>query len=699
MNINRYTFGKYEIWYLLDDDRNVSMLLLPTSSVNKIKEPWNIKPSDWNPASFMHNWKTGSLVYVNLAENNDIVLPGMTMKNFENKFKFKEQKSIKTEKSTVIITVLEDGSGCIIEHMLTHKQNADAFICESKFINNSSNLVTLEMISSFALDNLSPFCDDDGTGCYSLYRYYGGWSLEGKEIEVPLESLSLDRTWAGFSNNSERFGSLGSYPVDRYFPMAVIKDKVNNIYWAAQIAHNGSWQMEVSRNFDTISFTGGIGDNEFAQWSKKLDVGEEFLTPAAYISVSDIDIYDVCANLVSMQKEAWEQYGEQGLPICFNEFCTTWCNPTQENMISYCEYLKKYGIKYAVIDAGWSKGSTGQKGNGEWYVNEEIFPDMKQMCKYLRNNGIIPGIWFEFEVTTEGSKVYCDCYDNMHLKKNGKVIKHRNYRSYWDFRRQDVREYLKNHVIDFLKEYGFGYIKVDYNTNIGLFVDSEKGDGDGLREHLEYVKQFFIEMKKEIPDLIIENCASGGHRLEPTMIGVSAVSSFSDAHETDIIPCIAANLHKLMLPMQALIWSVLHNDEEIERTKYSLAATFLGRMCLSGDINSLREDQEDILIKAISFYNNIEEVLINGKSKEYGNRTIDLRKPQGTQIMTRYSDKECLIVCHSYNNPSDDIEIQMDGNYCISDDFYATNIKIKDGKLIIEKMRPFTAEAILLKKC
>ena len=39
----------------------------------------------------------------------------------------------------------------------------------------------------------------------------------------------------------------------------------------------------------------------------------------------------------------------------------------------------------------------------------------------MRNNGIIPGIWFEFEVTTEGSKMFEPEYDFMKLKNNEHV--------------------------------------------------------------------------------------------------------------------------------------------------------------------------------------------------------------------------------------------------------------------------------------
>ena len=55
-----------------------------------------------------------------------------------------------------------------------------------------------------------------------------------------------------------------------------------------------------------------------------------------------------------------------------------------------------------------------------------------------------------------------------------------------------------------------------------------------------------MKMKEDIPGLIVENCASGGNRLEPSMQNITDLASFSDAHEAIEIPCIAANLHNLI---------------------------------------------------------------------------------------------------------------------------------------------------------
>lgn len=698
MEIKKYKFGDMTAQYLINDNKRICLMLIPNNLTCKVKEAWEEPNSEFDPKSrYMHNWKIGSLAHL-YSSDYELSSPGITMKNdmADDDFVFEFQVHEIENECDIVKTVLNNLKGYKVIHQLKYYNNRTGFEIETEFLNESKHDCNLQMLTSFSLDNLSPFQNNDAPNKYFLHRFYGGWSLEGKHICTSIEDLSLEKSWAGFYGANEKFGSVGSYPVERYFPTAVFEDRDQHVFWAVQIAHNSTWQMELTRTQDTLSFSGGVGDNDFCGWRKIVKPGERFNAPKAFVSVSMGDIEDACCKVVDMQKIAYLNYGEKGIPVTFNEFCSTWGHPTQEKMLKYCGILQKYNIRYAVIDAGWCKAGYSQGANGEWNVDTTIFQNIKEMNKQIRELGIIPGIWFEFEVTTRGSRMFESEYDYMHLKRNNNVIKNNNFRSYWDFRREDVKEYLHKKVIDFLKDNDFGYIKVDYNANIGRYIDNEFVGAEALREHMDAVRGFFREIKKEIPEIIIENCAAGGHRLEPSMLAISAISSFSDAHEAVEIPYIAANLHRLMLPAQCLIWCVLHKEDSRERTIYSLAATFLGRVCLSGDIDELNEEQDMLLDSALKFYRKLDNIIRNGKSKIYGNRGRNTRYPTGTQVVLRKTNDEMLIVCHAFKEPSDMIELEMPKNCQISDSFNAKTIILSDGKLVINKMDEFSAAAILL---
>lgn len=697
MDIRKYIFGNTQIEYLIDENGRVSLRIIPKTEADKCKKQWEAPKTEFNPgARYIHNWSNGNIAYYHLVGQNQDS-PGYTMKCGHD-LKYIDQTLLEKDNETSVITIIGNEIGYKISHTLRYINGLRGFEIETEFINESEDDVCLDMLSSFALDNLSPFHDDDAHNSYKFHRFFGGWSLEGKHICQTIEELSLEKPWIGFNGNNEKFGSMGSYPVKRYFPTAAFEDSENGVLWAAQLAHNATWQMELSRADDSLSFTGGMGDRDFCGWKKNIKSGESFKAPKAFIATVKGDIYDACTAVVDMQKPAYEAKGEKKLYTSFNEYCATWGRPTQEKMISFCKSVKPYGIKYLVIDAGWCSEGHEQDSNGEWGIDKNIFPDMKEMNRIIRENGMIPGIWFEFEVTTKGSKMFEPEYDFMHLHRDGNVLKSSDWRSYWDFRREDVREYLYEKVIKLLKDNDFGYIKVDYNANIGIAVDGAESGAEGLREHLQCVREFFEKMREEIPGLVIENCASGGHRLEPSMMGVSTVSSFSDAHETVENPYIAANLHNLMLPSQELIWAVLHNDDSDERLKYSLASTFFGRVCLSGRIDTLLPGQLEIVKNAMDFYDKLDCVLKNGTTKIYGNRGKCMHYPEGTQIAVRSTDNEILIICHAFDNPGGEFKIDIPTGFAIKERFYCDNISVENDKLVVGNMQSFTGCAALLEK-
>ena len=78
--------------------------------------------------------------------------------------------------------------------------------------------------------------------------------------------------------------------------------------------------------------------------------------------------------------------------------------------------------------------------------------------------------------------------------------------------------------------------------------DGAESMGEALRRKVYASQKFFEKIREEIPGIVIENCSSGGHRLEPSMMQLCSQASFSDAHEIKSIPLIAANVQRVIRP-------------------------------------------------------------------------------------------------------------------------------------------------------
>jgi len=571
---------------------------------------------------------------------------GRTMTNSLSScnFKYWEQKISENQVGKTIITRLKDNKNRILEHHLEWQRGDSAVTMHSVFVNASGRDVSLEMLSSFSLGSITPFEKGDTPGALLLHRLRSRWADEGRLESVSIEDLQLEPSITGVSANTVRFGQVGTMPVREYFPFIAVEDIRRQVCWGAQLAWPGSWQMEAYRKDDALYISGGLADRNSGHWIKKIGQGERFTTPQAIVTTAEGSVDALAQRLTSLHYRAWERQPkpEASLPALFNEWCMTWGGLNADTVERAVKRLKGAGIKYFVMDAGWYDHA------GDWNPAEGRFPEgLEKTVQLIKDSGMIPGIWFEYECCETESKAFSRTEHQLGL--DGYTITESG-RHFWDMRDPYSHEYLKEKVIDFLKKYGFGYFKIDYNAAVGIGCDGAESPGEGLRQHLEGMIYFVKKIRLEMPELVIENCSSGGHRLEPCMMGLTAVSSFSDAHETINIPIVAANLHRAMLPCQALVWAVVRKNDTPRRLYYTMVAGLLGRLSLSGNIDELDESQWNIVGKGIDFYNKITPALKKGFTYWYGAKVNSYRHPRGWQAILRMAQdtNDAYAVIHTF---------------------------------------------------
>lgn len=518
--------------------------------------------------------------------------------------------------------------------------------------NNTATPVTLEFLASFSLGGLGAFARDDAPGRLRLHRLRTVWSMEARLETRPFEDIQLEPAWSGYGVRNERFGCVGGLPGNAFFPFLAVEDTGAGVVWGAQLAHPGSWQMEVYRRDDLGAISGGLADREFGHWVKTIAPGESFTSPTATVACVAGNLEDLTAALTAAQEAtvATLPKSEAALPVIFNEWATSWGDPSHANMVALAGALKGSGVKYLVMDAGWYKPEGGSWGDaqGEWIPSAAMYPHgLRATADAIRAAGLIPGLWFELEVIGKTSPLWNRT--EWLLQRDGRPIT-AGTRRFLDLRQPAVIAHLTERVIGLLRANNFGYLKIDYNENIGLGADGAESLGEALRQHLAGVQAFFRKIRAELPDLVMENCSSGGHRIEPSMIGLTAMCSFSDAHECREIPIVAANLHRVMLPRQSQIWAVLRPEADARRLVYLLTGGFLGRLCISGKFVELSAAQRALVDRAIALYGQAVPVIRRGRSYRHGPDVTAYRHAEGWQAMVRVSadGKQALVVGHAF---------------------------------------------------
>lgn len=688
--IAEYRLGDMKIRYMVDAEMHVGLEMVPAFMFDKIETE-----KKYEIDSLIQWKKAGDAFPYGFAN-------GMTMRNNESvmRIKWKSQKIEKTEKYTKIITILDDGNGIVFWHTVGYREGQSAITVDIGLENQGNVSVTTEMLSSFSLSGISPFVKDEGTNGFIVHKMRSKWSGEGRMESRTAEELLLEPTWSRHGVYSDKFGQLGSLPVRGYFPFVAVEDVSAGVVWAASIEAPSSWQMEVYRRDDSLCISGGLADYDYGHWCKNIHPGQRFDAPRAYVTVCRNNVDIASQRLSCMWKKS---DGITKLPIIFNEFCTTWGNPSDKNISRILHVLKDKPVDIFVIDAGWyADPDKGWESNmGDWIVSPQLFPDgLKKVVEEIKSYGLIPGIWFEIETCGKDASVYQR--EEYLLKRNGNTITSGG-RRFWDMRNPWVLEYLEEKVIDFLKEYGFGYLKIDYNESIGIGCDGTESLGEGLRQNIISSKKFIEKIREKIPGIIIEICASGGHRMEPSMLRLSDMVSFSDAHEEKEIPVIAANIQRLVPPGKSQIWAVLRKNDSIRRLVYSVINTYLGVMCISGDIFELSGIQWKYLIKGIEFYKKISYIICNGQTHYFGTKLKSWRKLEGWQGIVRYSCdfEEALCIIYRFEATDDTlVNLKLEDAYHIEEVYEEAehDIQCDNRTLSITMKQDFEAVAIYLKK-
>ena len=455
-------------------------------------------------------------------------------------------------------TVYTDSRGYRLEAW--HIPAGNAVECRSVFVNESDTPVILELLTSFALQGLH---------ADRMHRVQSFWSAEGRLLSQDLVDLNLEPSWAGFGIRTEKFGQIGSMPVRKWFPFCVLENTETGEFTGVQLYCASSWQIELFRSQEPLHLCGGLADWEFGHWYKEIKPGERFETPKAMVARGS-SLEEVCDRLVKAQRPRIAPI-DRDMPVIFNEFCTTWGNPTLENLEKTACRLEGSSIRYLVIDAGWYKvpEADWSTTHGDWNPSKELFPNgISEATEMIRSHGLIPGIWFEMETTAENAEAY-QLTDHL-LKRDGFVI-NVGKRRFWDMEDPWVQDYLSRKVIGLLRENDFGYVKIDYNDAIGVGCPS-------------YKKQMFFSRRSVLTQEYMGLDENGDDNVvfpldQPSNEGNTGPNSIHHRYLTEDVPIGCNNLHDLgvqygvptpIIDSMITLAGAMHNKNFYETSRYNL---------------------------------------------------------------------------------------------------------------------------------
>ena len=464
----------------------------------------------------------------------------------------------------------------------------------SRVTNEGSLPVGIEFLSSAMLHGLADPQKYDRE--LRIHVAFNSWMAEGQWHTLrPSEMGFVENERTSWSE--AQAGSVGSWSTERYLPMAMAENTKLGLTWFWQIEHNGSWHWEISNvsardnNADDVyAYLGGPDDLHATAW-KSLKPGETYQTVPVAVGCVRGGFSEAVEALTRYRRTACikPRRDTRQCPVIFNDYMNClWGDPTEAKELPLIAAAAKAGCEYFVIDAGWyaEANEDWSQTIGAWQPSVSRWPrGLKFLLDQIRQAGMIPGVWLEPEVAGAKS-LLAQRPDNWFLMRHGKRVL-KNTRYTLDFRNPEVRAYLDEVMARLVNEYGVGYIKMDYN------VDSLQGTelnadsvGQGLLDHNRAHLAWLDGLLDRYPDLTIENCGSGGGRMDYAMLSRLQLQSMTDQENYLKLPAILVGATAAVLPEQLAIWSYPLANADADQASFNMATAMMCRIHQSGRLDA-----------------------------------------------------------------------------------------------------------------
>ena len=185
---------------------------------------------------------------------------------------------------------------------------------------------------------------------------------------------------------------------------------------------------------------------------------------------------------------------------------------TEHNQIALAERYRQFGLdnEYWWIDAGWFEGHW-PNGVGNWFPRKDGFPNgLKPVSEAVKKMGMGFLLWFEPERVHQGTWLDTE-HPEWVLKLPG------NPNGLLNLGNPEAHRWLTEHISGMIENEGIAVYRQDFNIDpLPFWRATDEPDRQGITEirYIESLYSFWDELLARNEGLIIDNCASGGRRID-----------------------------------------------------------------------------------------------------------------------------------------------------------------------------------------
>ncbi|MBI5301168.1 MAG: alpha-galactosidase [Chloroflexi bacterium] len=300
------------------------------------------------------------------------------------------------------------------------------------------------------------------------------------------------------------------------------------------IKWSGLWQLRARREAGLTTLRAGVDQLHY-----DLAHGEVFQSPRRFQGFYRGGIDDAAFATHTFARGYLLRPLPAGFPYTqYNTWFAYYTDFDEEKLKRQVDIAAALGLEVFVLDAGWYDGAIPGAdfsfGLGTWREHREKFPSgLRAFSDYVHSQGMRFGLWVEperIEVPYVGpGQSVPVAWVSPVTNWDGDLPEGAARTTQICLGNPDARAWMKNWLARLIQDYQVDWLKWD--NNIPLSCDPPGVPGYGNYAHILGLYEVLDYLRAEFPHVIIENCASGGNRMDYAMMRRTDIAWLSD--ETD----------------------------------------------------------------------------------------------------------------------------------------------------------------------
>lgn len=395
--------------------------------------------------------------------------------------------------------------------------------------------------------------------------------------------------------------------------------------WFGTLQWSGNWKLLGERTMDGRHLVHlGLNDHDFG-WD--LAPGETFETPRLLFGFTRGGHGAMSRAFHDHVRERLAPRRGYTPPVVYNSWYATLFDVDEAGQTALADIAAKMGVELFVMDDGWFSGRLKDNaGLGDWWPDAQKFPNgLGPLADAVHNRGMKFGLWIEPEMVNPQSELH-RAHPDWILHFPGRERTLLRNQSMLNMGRADVQDYLIDIFDRLLGETPIDFIKWDMNRSV-----SEPGWPEAPRDQREiwvrYVQGLYRvwgELRRRHPDVIWENCAGGGGRVDMGMMALTEQSWTSD----NTLPAARLQIqegYSQLFPAATMAAWVTDEDKDAYPLDFRFHVSMAGALGVGGNLLAWSEDEREAARRHVEFYKSIRPLVAHGD-------LYRLRSPRHSEI-------------------------------------------------------------------